>query len=66
MIDMIINRNKGRREEIAKLKHKKRCDAMGIVPKENYAFKAQGRPCNCWACKHERFSRKVKHKGIII
>ena len=56
-------RNKGRREEIAKLKHKKRCKEMGIDPKQNYCFKAQGKPCSCYLCSHDKYSRKVKHKN---
>ncbi len=56
-------KDKGRREEIAKLKHKKRCKALQIVPEQHYSFKSDGRPCSCSICKHERFSRKLKHKS---
>ncbi len=55
--------NKARREEIAKLKHKKRCKAMGINPEEHYCFKAQGKPCSCILCSSKKYTRKVKHKN---
>ena len=58
------NNNKGRRTELTKLKHKKRCKRLDLKPEEHYCYKYQCRPCNCWACKKEKFSRKVKHKNL--
>jgi len=40
--------NKGIRNEIAKRKHKKRCENLGVVPETNYCYKAQGKPCSCF------------------
>ena len=54
--------NKGRREEVAKLKHIKRCKALGLKPEEHYCYKAQGKPCSCNMCSPIKFSRKIKHK----
>lgn len=54
--------NKARREELAKLKHIKRCKALGLKPEENYCYKAQGKPCSCYLCSPEKYSRKTKHK----
>jgi hypothetical protein len=54
--------DKGRRNEIAKLKHKKRCDVFGIKPEEHYCYKAQGKPCSCLMCSPYKYNRKQKHK----
>lgn len=50
--------NKGRRQEITDLKHKKRCKALGLDPKKHYCYKAQGKPCSCFICSHSKYSRK--------
>jgi len=50
--------NKARREEIAKLKHKKRCKALGLKPEEHYCYKAQGKPCSCPMCSPNKYKRK--------
>jgi hypothetical protein len=55
--------NKARREEIARLKHIKRCKALMLKPEEHYCYKAQGKPCSCYMCSPYKYSRKVKHKG---
>jgi len=54
--------DKGRRNEITKLKHKRRCKPFNIKPELNYCYKAQGVPCSCYACTGEKYKRKVKHK----
>jgi hypothetical protein len=51
--------DKGRRAELVKLKHKKRCKALGIDPKKNYCYKAQAKPCSCYLCTAPR-KRPVK------
>lgn len=54
--------DKARREEITRLKHKKRCKALGLNPKEHYCYKAQGKPCSCYMCSPYKYNRKDKHK----
>ena len=55
--------NKGRRNEITKLKHKKRCKAFGIKPELHYCYKAQGVPCSCAGCVGGKYKRNIKHKS---
>lgn len=55
--------NKGRRTELTKLKHKRRCKILGIDPNTDYAFKHQGKPCSCYLCSSEKYNRKRKHKN---
>lgn len=54
--------NKGRRNELTKLKHKKRAKKYGLDPKKHYELKAQGKPCSCFLCSGDKYSRKAKHK----
>lgn len=55
--------NKGRRNEITKLKHIKRCKNLGLLPEKNYCYKAQAVPCSCKLCSPFKYSRKIKHKN---
>lgn len=55
--------DKARRQEITKLKHKKRCKVFGIKPEEYFCYKEQGTPCSCHLCSGDKFKRKLKHKG---
>jgi len=48
--------NKLERTQITERKFKKRLNSMG-VPHIEYAFKHQGRPCSCYACKKPRYKR---------
>ena len=50
--------NKGIRNEITKLKHKKRCENLGVEPENNYCYKAQGKPCSCFLCSNKKYKRK--------
>ncbi len=56
--------NKRERFRIKMLKYKKRLKVLGLNEKEGnyYSYRSHGRPCSCWLCKGERFSRKIKHK----
>lgn len=54
--------DKARRQEISKLKHKKRCKVHGLKPEEHYEYKESGTPCSCYVCRGEKHSRKNKHK----
>jgi len=48
--------NKLQRTQITELKFRRRLKVLGI--KHNaYAFKHQGRPCSCYACKKPRYKR---------
>lgn len=58
--------DKGRRNEITKLKHIKRCQAMGIKPQDHYCYKSQGKPCSCHVCSGVKYTRNIKHKNNII
>jgi len=55
-------KDKGTRQRIAKQKHHKRCNVLGLEPERHYELKAQAKPCSCYACKSDRYSRKKKHK----
>ena len=58
---MMMN-NKARRQELTKLKHKKRCNVLGLKPEEHYCYKEQAKPCSCILCSPNKYSRKVKHR----
>ena len=55
--------NKGRRNELTKLKHKKRCKNLGIIPEENYCYKHQGKPCSCFVCSGNKYNRAKSKKN---
>ena len=54
--------NKGRRTEKTKLKHLKRLKRLGLPAGSHYCYKAQAKPCSCFVCSPEKYSRKTKHK----
>lgn len=56
--------NKGRRNEITRLKHKKRCKVYGIKPEEHYCYKAQGKPCSCMFCQAKGKYKRVEFKTL--
>lgn len=62
--NIVSKNNKGRRQELTRLKYLKRCKVLGLDPNKYYCYKAQGKPCSCFMCSCEKFSRKVKHKNI--
>lgn len=56
--------DKGRREELTRLRHRKRCKRLGIVQEDHYCYKAQTRPCSCYICKSRgKYNRSLKHKN---
>jgi hypothetical protein len=65
------NMDKGRRQELTKLKFKKRLKNYGLLEefeKGNgnlFAFKSHGKPCSCSMCRQEKFKRKAKHKNRL-
>lgn len=58
--------NKGRRQELTMLKYRKRLKKWGRKPGEFLALKSHGKPCSCWMCRGERYSRKTKHKSNYL
>jgi hypothetical protein len=55
--------NKGERQEKTMLKFKKRLKNNFL--KDNgfmYIFKTTGKPCSCFMCSGNKYSRKNKHK----
>lgn len=49
--------NKRHRHDEMLKKYKKRINLYG---REFTALKSHGKPCSCWACKSEKYSRKDK------
>lgn len=49
--------NKGRRNELARLKKNKRCKLFGVDPNRGHVYKNHGKPCSCWACRNEKYKR---------
>jgi len=56
--------NKGRRNELTKLKFKKRIKQLGLKKEDGnlFCYKTSGKPCSCEMCSPYKFSRKRKHK----
>lgn len=50
--------NKQVRKEIEQRKFQRRCELLGLDLNKHYQYKAQGKPCSCFMCKKERYSRK--------
>jgi len=59
--------NKGRREEIAQLKKKKRIkqqfSPLILDGRHLNVYKTTGKPCSCYLCSGEKYNRKRKHKN---
>jgi len=55
--------NKERRNEITKMKHKRRCNVFGIKPELHYSYKAQAVPCSCAVCVGGKHKRNIKHRN---
>ena len=57
--------DKKRRFELKMLKFKRRLTQLGLLFKEGnfHCYKTTGKPCSCYMCKGERYSRKHKHKN---
>lgn len=55
--------NKGRRQELTVLRWVRRLKAMKL-DKRYYAFKHQGRPCNCSTCSKPKYTR-AKSKKLL-
>jgi len=62
--------NKGRRNELTKLKYKKRLRQLGLKdgePNSNFhCFKSTGSPCSCEACSGDKYNRSQKHKNNYL
>lgn len=57
--------NKKRRFELKMLKFKKRLKQLGLTLKQGnfHAYITSGKPCSCYLCSPNKFSRKQKHKN---
>ena len=57
--------DKGRRNELTKLKYKKRLKQLGLKESEgNFnCYKSTGTPCSCPMCSPNKYNRTEKHKG---
>jgi hypothetical protein len=64
-----MENNKGRRNELTKLKYKKRLKNLSLNDDSNgkyYCFKTTGKPCSCFMCSPYKFDRNEKHKNKDI
>ena len=55
--------DKARRQELTRLRHRKRCKRLGIVQERHYCYKAQTTPCSCNICRSNKYDRNLKHKN---
>ena len=65
-----MENNKGRRNEMPKLKFKKRLKLYGLdlkteVKHNFYKFKSTVNTCSCTTCSPDKFKRAEKHKKKI-
>lgn len=60
--------NKGRRNELTKLKFKKRLKnlQLKIDGGKFWCYKTTGTPCSCLLCSHDKYKRTQKHKNKEI
>ena len=56
--------DKGHRNRIRYLKYRHRLAVLGLKEGEWQAKKSDAKPCSCWLCRSEKYSRKQKHKSI--
>jgi hypothetical protein len=52
--------DKGRRNELTKLKFKKRLKNLGLKqesPTDFICYKHQGKPCSCFMCSNKKYNR---------
>lgn len=55
--------NKGRRNELTKLKYKKRLNIYGLKNGDWTALKSHGSPCSCGICKSEKYRDRDRQKN---
>jgi len=55
------------RRRIRMLKFKKRCKNLGLEPdtKIYHAYLSHGKPCSCWACRHEKYKRTADEPPFL-
>ena len=53
--------NKARRNELTRLKFKKRLKQLGLKQGEGnfYAYKSHGKPCSCALCRNQKYKRST-------
>lgn len=60
--------NKGRRNELAGLKKKKRLNRYkGALPTDKWTnvLKSHATPCSCEMCSHRKYNRAKMKKGLV-
>jgi hypothetical protein len=63
-----MQNNKARRHELKMLHYKKRLNKYCIKEdgiRKLYAFRSHGKPCSCWMCSPEKYSR-AKQKARFL
>lgn len=65
-------KNKGWRQEVKMRHFKRRLKMYGYdqlpegLPANSNPFRTTGKPCSCWMCRGESYSRKIKHKQALV
>ena len=60
--------SKGRRNELTKLKYKKRLKQLGFKEGEGkfYSYRSHGKPCSCFLCRNEKYKRNSRQNIKIM
>lgn len=60
--------NKGRRNELTKLKFIKRLKLWGFKEGEGkfFVFKSHGKPCSCFLCRNEKYCRAKNKSNMSL
>lgn len=64
-IDQIKANDKGRRNELTRLKYKKRLKIYQRQPGEWFALKSHGSPCSCGICRGEKYRNRDRQKNKV-
>ena len=57
--------NKGHRNHIRDNKYRSRLADVGMAYGQWQAKKSDGKPCSCFLCRSEKYSRKQKHRFTL-
>jgi hypothetical protein len=59
--------NKGRRNELTRLKFQRRLKLYGVKEGEGnfFGFQSHGKPCSCYLCRNEKFNRAKDKINIL-
>lgn len=64
-IEQIKTNNKARRNELTRLKYKKRLKIYNRKLGEWFALKSHGSPCSCGICKGDKYRDKDRYKNKV-